>query len=613
MKTNKLLTALTLILGLTQTEKVFANPLDNHIGSEIELSKGKKTLIISQTPEEENYRESSPLLNQQFQLPTAEHLNQGDFVFKLGARVFSFQGSVGDDETVVYPYVGFTWGVTDSTELTFLSQLADSGSPGKQGDFRVISKADRGDFFDLTLEVKQRLYVSQNERFRLSGVASLSWGQRGYTFRNEEGEDVDQGVYDSIVPALAFPLTIRSGEDLRFTLSPTVAFFSENHALYLHTPPIDDRGSFGTTFGLTTAISYNISDRFTLWGDAFFPMTGNNSISRESGKPAKAIAYNFGFRYLVNPQVGLDVFGSNSYGIVAPLALTADRSYMAVGANLVFLPEVFTANRRYSESKPDPSTIGGIGFLDGGTAPAGRFVFDLQGGSQGVMTALRYGVVRDVEIGAYLDYVFSNVDESEQGLSAKVRLLNQKDGQPLTMSVVATLGQTNQPFANFFTNNRNEFNRRDLDREIPVVFNPDNLHQARLYITTISLPLQYQFDNGGAIWLTPTWAYVQRSGTDIAGFNFGGATPLWNKISFIGEVGANFAGNGNGFIGNELDDMIPWTAAVRWYPQGIDSQYPLQVELYFTNRVGSSPWHQLRVREQNETAVGIGLSVPFSF
>lgn len=575
-------------------------------------NQGKQPLIVSQESTAEQLKPTSPLRNQQFQLPTAEHLNRGDFILKVGARVFFFQGAIEDEETVIYSYAGLSWGISDRTELTFISQLTDSGSLGNQGDFRVTSRGNEGNFFDLTLELKQRLYISNNEKFKLSGIVSASWGQRGYTFR-QDGVTIEQGVYESIVPALALPLTMSLSEDIRFTISPTIAFFSENHALYLHTPPIDNPGSFGTTFGLTTAISYAVSDRFTLWGDAFFPLTGNNSISRESGRPAKAIAYNLGVRYLVNPQVGLDVFASNTYGITAPMALTADRSYMAIGANLVFLPDFIPANRSYRESQPDPGTIDGLAFFDGGTTPTGSFLFHLQGGSNGIMTALRYGIVRDVEVGAYLDYVFSNVDESEQGISAKVRLLNQAEGEPLTMSVVATLGQTNQPFVNFFNDNRDTFNNRNLDREIPMFFRADNLFEGRLYITTISLPLHYQFDNGGALWLTPIWGYVQRSGTEAAGFNLGGATPVFANFSVIGEVGANFTGEGNAIIGNRRTDAIPWTAALRWYPLGLESDTPLQLELYLTNRLGSSPWQQLRVREQNDTAIGIGLSVPFSF
>ena len=98
----------------------------------------------------------------------------------------------------------------------------------------------------------------------------------------------------------------------------------------------------------------------------------------------------------------------------------------------------------------------------------------------------------------------------------------------------------------------------------------------------------------------------------IGGSAFGGAIAVSEEFSVLGEVGANFAGEGNAFNGNNLDDEIPWTLAVRWNPSDLlkvttDSQ----VELYLTNRVGSSTWHQLRVRDDNDIAIGLGLQLPF--
>jgi hypothetical protein len=66
-----------------------------------------------------------------------------------------------------------------------------------------------------------------------------------------------------------------------------------------------------------------------------------------------------------------------------------------------------------------------------------------------------------------------------------------------------------------------------------------------------------------------------------------------------------------------LEDRIPWTVSLRWTPLSLfgletqeDNSNP-QLELYLTNRVGSSTWHQLRVRDENEMAVGVGLNLPF--
>ncbi|MEL6931372.1 MAG: hypothetical protein AAFO95_22530, partial [Cyanobacteria bacterium J06600_6] len=89
-------------------------------------------------------------------------------------------------------------------------------------------------------------------------------------------------------------------------------------------------------------------------------------------------------------------------------------------------------------------------------------------------------------------------------------------------------------------------------------------------------------------------------------------------ISLTTEVGANFVGEGNSFSNDKLVDKIPWTAGVRWQPFALfgweartDNSNPY-LELYLSNRVGSSTWHQLRVRENNRLGVGLGLFLPLA-
>lgn len=89
------------------------------------------------------------------------------------------------------------------------------------------------------------------------------------------------------------------------------------------------------------------------------------------------------------------------------------------------------------------------------------------------------------------------------------------------------------------------------------------------------------------------------------------------EVSLVGEIGANFFGEGNSFDGDRLTDRIPWTAGVRWQALSSFGRQPTTdnsdpyLELYLTNRVGSSTWHQLRVRDDNDLAIGVGLFVPF--
>jgi hypothetical protein len=603
-----------------------------HTEPELAQSQGEKTTVaesVESNPEEVSAKSSenitSPLATRQFQLPTALHFQKGDVVLKFTNRQFFLpnyrEGIVDDNDTASFYDLGFIWGITDNLQFSFAYQHVDSAVPSRQGDYNVTRRPGDNEG---TIELKQKIWSNDSGTQGLSAVAALSFplADRGFTFK-KDGKTILQTTENQLVPSLAFPFTATIDEKFNVTLSPTVAFFPGDSAMFYRRTPTDG-GDFGTTFGFATALSFNINPRVTLWGDAFFPLTGNNSVSRETGKPDTAIAYNVGLRYLVNPQVALDIYASNSQGSLGPLALTADRDLTALGANLVFLPDFIPSNKKYASSfNPDrdgsntPLTTDGVGFFDGGTVPTGKFVFDLQGGSQGVLTALRYGVANDLELGIYLDYISGNTDESEQGLSAKLRLLNQHIGDPFTASLTATVGLPNEPFVNFTNNNQDEFDDRNLDKTVPFIFQGDDGKKGKLYIFTLSLPLNYQFDSGAAVWLTPIWGYVQRNGTEIAGLNVGGSLPVSDDFSLVGEIGANFTNPGNGFIGNNLENSIPWTFAVRWDPSkffGLDStqggNHP-QFQLYLTNRVGASPWQELRVRNQNRLAVGVGISIPF--
>jgi hypothetical protein len=544
-------------------------------------------------------------------------LRQGDAVFNFYNRTFFVSGT-DPGGTAAHPNFGFTWGITDDLELTLEYQQVDSGSPGHQGEFAVSRKTNAVNA-DGTLVVKQKLWENADETQALSGVFSLSFADRGFVYRRN-GTTVNEGN-SSVVPALQFPFTAFVDDRWQLTISPTLAFFPDNSALYWQVLPIDNPGSFGTTFGFTGAVSYQISPRLTLWGDLFVPVTGNNSISRESGRPEQAIAYNAGVRYLVNPRLGIDVFASNTLGSKGPLALTADRALTAFGAGIVLMPDFIAANRRYADSfnpaaeKETPLKIYGLGLFDRDVLNNGQFLGSVVGGSQGIFTSLSYGLVKDAEFGIYLDYVFGNVDESEQGFSGKIRLLNQAEGAPLTVSLAGTVGQTNQPFVNYYFDNRNEFKERQLSKSLPFIANEDDTNVGRLFVVTLSLPLHYEFKNGAMVWFNPIWGYVQRSGTEIAGFNLGGSLPISEEISLMGEVGANFVNPGNTFRGNNRDNTIPWTVALQWDPAKLlglkpGTSHP-KFQLYFTNRLGFSPWLQMRVREQEQMSVGAGIYIPF--
>jgi hypothetical protein len=563
----------------------------------------------------------TPLAEQLFSQPTAKQLHRGEVLINLDTRLYFLpdlvQGAVDDSDSAVNFNTGFSWGITDELQLTLQFQHVDSSSPVKQGDFT----SERTEDNEASVEIKQRLWEDAEETKFLSGVFAASWGTRGFKF-TQAGQETEINNRDVFV-SLAVPFTTQIGDRWQFNLAPTIAFFKEDSAAFFHRLPDDDESSFGTTLGVSGGVAYQLNRRMLIFTDVFIPLTGNNSINRDSGQPDRAIAYNAGIRYLTSPRLALDIYASNTFASFAPLSLTADRDFMALGTKIVFMPDAIDGKRNYSDrfdqNKTDltPLTNDGLAFFDGGTLPSEKFLFQMQGGSQGILTALRYGFLSDFEGGIYLDYVSGELDESEQGISGKIRFLNQAENDPFTLSVAATAGLTNEPFINFRQNDSNAFESRDLEKTVPI-FTPggDDGENGKLIILTLALPVNYEIAHGTAIWITPILGYVQREGLKSAGANLGGSISISKEFSLLGEVGANLAGNGNSFDGEQLEDKIPWTMAIRWTPLSLlgkkasATNSNAQLELYLTNRVGSSTWHQLRVRENNEIGVGLGLLLP---
>lgn len=607
---NKLLAGLSssIFLWVTGTAIVQAQPPETL--PEKELNQGNITF--------------SPLAEQLLFQPTAKQLGKGEVFFNLDTRTFFFpdlvRGAVDDSDSAVNFNTGFSWGITDDLQLTLQFQHVDSSSPIKQGEFT----SERTEDNEAALELKQRLWNNELETQALSGVLGASWGTRGFMFTR--GEEVTEINNRDVFVSLALPFTADIGDRWQFNLAPTVAFFRDESAVFFRRLPDDDESSFGTVLGLGGGVSYQVNPKLFIFSDVFLPLTGNNSINRDSGKPDKAIAYNAGLRYLTNPRLALDLYASNTFASFAPLSLTADRDFLGLGAKLVFMPDVIKANRRYGDRfLPTTANItflttDGFAFFDGGILPSGKSAFHLQNGSQGILTAMRYGLLKDFEGGIFLDYVSGEVDESEQGISGKIRFLNQAENDPVTLSAAVTASLTNEPFINFRENDSTTFERLDLEKTIPI-FTPggDNGPEGKLLIFTLSFPLHYEISRGTAVWLTPIAGYVQREGLETGGFNLGGAISVNPEISILGEIGANFVGDGNSLIDGQRDNRIPWTMGMRWTPLSLLNKKPSStnsdpyLELYLTNRVGSSTWHQLRVREDNNVGIGVGIFAPFSF
>jgi hypothetical protein len=580
-------------------------------------------VTVAEKPQEST---TSLLNSRQPILTSAEQLRQGEVITSLRYRQSFPPGSDSQTGLTGQPTLGFTWGVTNNLEIGLDVQTVDNSGPVRQGAFnaqRINPDGTGPNFFqEFTLQGKYRLWQNETGTQSLSGVIAASLGNAGrpYRFFDKTGA-IASGQNNGVVTSLELPFSVRTSDRLQFTLSPKVAFLPEDNALYFNRPPINDPGSFGTTLGLAGGVTYRLNPRLLLWGDAFVPLTGNNTINRDTGLPARSVAFNAGLRYLVNPRLATDLFVSNTLGNIGPLSIVADKDYPSLGVGITYLPGITAANRRYpqhfgSTQQPPPDTPAGFALLDGGTIANQQVRLSLGGGSQGLLTGIQYGLLDDLEIGTFLNSIPGTVDESELGFSGKIRLLHQADGDPLTLSTAVTAARANNVLVNLINNNRNKFTELGLEKS---GFNFSNEKNGELFIITLSTPMQYQFKGGSAVWFTPTLGFIQRNGLQMAGFNLGGSVPLAKDLEAIAEAGYDLSGKGNAFIGNKRETVIPWSVGLRWRPAsllGIPEKSAIanmQLEAYVTNRVGSTPFESLRVRTDNDTAIGVGLVLPIQF
>lgn len=268
-------------------------------------------------------------------------------------------------------------------------------------------------------------------------------------------------------------------------------------------------------------------------------------------------------------------------------------------------------------SKSTPLQPAGIGFIDGSTVPDNQFLISQYGGEQGFLSSLRYGILDDLEVFGYIDQITSDVDESIQGLGVKYQISNQDRGGPLTAAVAVNVGSTNKAFLNFANNDRNALETQGLDAGIAFLGNGQNSAVGQNLIVGIATPIHFQIDERVNVWLTPMASYVVNRGFEQAGLNVGASFKVHSNVELVAEAGANFLGDGNSFVGNSLSNEIPWNGGIRLNSAnlkgfGDEATDPLLIlDLYVTNRVGNSPWNQLRVRDKNKMAFGAGLSFQY--
>ncbi len=555
----------------------------------------------------------------------------------------------------------FTLGVGRDVELTL--GLQGNSTPGTTGAYQVERPTTGfldGSFQQYTLQGKIKL--ADNPDFKSSLIVSANVGQNNLTyltppqFRQGCGlafdpltgaivcipistplppvPPINQSYGTSIIPSLELPMTWVQGTQSSLTLNPKLAFLSGGNGGFVAANPRAE-GSFGPIGAIGLGGTFKLSERLQFSANITPILFGNNGIAPASGEPVSTTVYNAGLRYLVNPRLGVDLFASNSYGGTGLGAIMARPDDLGLGMGVSYVPDrlltaELPANQRLDKSfdlsvaqeQQRRFTRGGLDLFDGGTLPEGESYTQIKGGSGGLTVAFRTGLLDDLEAGYFLNFSSSNVDESEGGLSTKIRFVNQSQTDPVTMSGVFTIGRTSSRFLNFLNGDPNSVNTTvdplggatgDRGPFEPNLFGLFAPRPGETLILSLSAPIQHQ-GKEFSWWFTPKLAYIQQApNSTLAGITLGGSIKLSANLELLGEVTPVLSAP-NVLLNNLRDQAIPWNIGLRWSLDDLHSDLTTfratSIDFYMTNALGLSPYQSMRVLADNGVSFGVGLNFP---
>ncbi len=537
----------------------------------------------------------------------------GTLAVSLRNRAFLIPNDVVDG-LKIQPTLGVHWSPTEALSFSLDNQTVDNGGPGRQGPFRVNrtvgGSGGSGNFLQETaVAVDARLWRSAAGTSALRLQGSLSRGVRSYHATKIATGEVIKGNRRELVPAASLLLD-RWSAKARLTLGAAVVFFPPSNALYLRVLPIDSGQRFGTATGVRLQSSYRVAPTLSLWAGGFMPASGHNSISRDSGRPVRAAAWDAGIALHMNSALDAELFLSNALGNTGALAFVSDREYRAVGTGIVFRP---FARDEPSRSRSDPLAASAIPApLSRAASVIGRSrraSVSIAAGGQGLLASVDISPVEALQLGAYLDHVAGIEDEGELGASIALRLIAQSDHVPFTLGVAVSGARTNNVLVNLLSGARDEFVRRGYTKS-GFSFGDESLTEGKLYVLSGSLSVQRQLGSSAMTWVAPTVALVQRNGVQLAGISAGITGRLTRSLALVTEAGVELSHHGNTLTQDGRVRRVPWEVALIRGITWRETQTPLSIRLYATNRVGDSPFHSLRVRAGGSSTLGVGLVLP---
>lgn len=350
------------------------------------------------------------------------------------------------------------------------------------------------------------------------------------------------------VGTLQVPFTYTVDPKLQLHVTPGVVFLPDS---------IKGNPSFGTFFNLGAGISWQPSDRVTLFANGNFPLgSGGNAIRSSNGSVFRKPIWATGLQYAVSPRFAAELYATNAFGATPTTSLLAfipDGDQVLLGANLKYL---FDLGQNYPQSWRSPlrpiSDRDRQLWLDGLTLSTANTVapdvIRLRGSvntGESYSVNLAYGLAQDLQLELMLDEPAGEGLSSRArggtsakfGAAAKLRLFDQTQGDAVSLALKIGGSKDYTPRVGVGTLN-------------------------------IELPIVYQASPKVALFLNPKASFNGQA--KPIGVGIGVNHALTDRFQLIGEVTPVFN-----------DFRTVWSAGLRYY----DPKVGFGADLYAGNAV----------------------------
>ena len=518
--------------------------ITDQIGSNSQIT--ENMVQVEANPIQPN--EPSPLQEQPTRLvnlETANQLDSGAVKLGLGFRqTTSSERSSGGTGDQVYSG-SIDWGVTDRFQLGLAAQYFDDPT-----NRQIAGELADLELFSVATNFKYQLIKEENLTLAISAAAELLTLSTDPGLFNNSNDDQSTSL---LIGNLQVPLSYDLDSQVQLHLTPGVSLYPET---------VNDTDFFGTFFHLGTGISWQASERLNLFANASLPLgPGDNAIDSEDGSLFRQVLWTVGGRYTLNPQVGVEIYGTNAFGTTPTtslLALIPDGNQVLIGATLNYTPDFAQGYASSFRNKPtvqlserdNQLLLDGLTLTTASTLPPQTVALRGGLGSGGNASLdLAYGLTNDLQLEFALDDFGGedNVNSRESAgtnlkynFGAKLRFLDQVQGDPFSLSFKLTGGR--------------DTGRR---RQVGTLF--------------IDLPVVYQASSQFALFFNPKAAFY--SDIEKLGVGLGVNYAVSDGLQLIGELTPVFNG-----------ERSVWSLGARY----LHRQSNLGLDVYASNAIGQN-------------------------